>query len=167
MYQKTDQNDLAIIDYEHAISINPAKAKAYLNLGILYLRHSRNYTEALNHLNQAIACGILFFTIEPINLKGYISRGELFEAMYRDNMWKTVNSKKIRSKKMDLATKYAIFATEDYSRAIHIRPSNYLPYLYRGRILLKQGRVEEATVDFHAAFDLNKSIAHTFIQVFL
>jgi tetratricopeptide (TPR) repeat protein len=106
----------------------------------------------------------LFLIIDPVNLKGYISRGEFYEAMYRDNMLKTANSKKIRSKKMDLATKCAILATEDFSRAIHIRPSNYLLYLYRGRILLKQGKVEEATFDFHAAFNLNKSIAHTFIQ---
>lgn len=60
---------------------------------------------------------------------------------------------------------YAYLAIKDYSRAIHIRPSNYVLFLYRGRMLLSQGKVPEATKDFHAAFDLNSGIAQTFIQV--
>ena len=28
---------------------------------------------------------------------------------------------------------------QDYGKAIHLNPGNYILYLYRGRILLKQG----------------------------
>ena len=73
-------------------------------------------------------------------------------------------------------------ATRDYSRVIHMFPGNYLLYLYRGRLLLKQGyeivlelvtwlkmtrKMKEATYDFHAAFELNAGIAQTFVQVHL
>jgi tetratricopeptide (TPR) repeat protein len=58
----------------------------------------------------------------------------------------------------------AEFAIREYSRAIHLFPTKYLLYLHRGSLLLKQGKMSEATSDFHAAFDLNASIAETFIQ---
>jgi tetratricopeptide (TPR) repeat protein len=88
--------------------------------------------------------------------------------MYREAMLKmaaTNHKRTMRANnRMDNAANYVTLAIKDYSRAIHIRPSNYLLFLYRGKMLLKQGKVEEATADFHTAFDLNSSIAQTFIQ---
>jgi tetratricopeptide (TPR) repeat protein len=160
LYQKINQHDLAIMDYHSAIVLNPKKAKSFLNLGILYMRHSKNYPEALKYINKAIA-------VDPIGLKGYISRGELYEAMYREAMLRLANTnmkRTIRTTRMDHAAHYVGLAVKEYTRAIHIRPSNYILFLYRGKMLLKQGKVDEATADFHTAFDLNASIAQTFIQ---
>ena len=125
------------------------------------MKHTKNFTEALAYLNKGIAT-------DQTNLRGYISRGELYEILYRQALLQQANvntKRKFRvTTKLDTATNYAMMAIKDYSRAIHLRPSNYLLFLYRGRMLLKQGKVEEATVDFHAAFDLNSSIAQTFMQ---
>jgi Tfp pilus assembly protein PilF len=57
LYQKLKQNELAIQDYLASVAINPKKSKALLNLGILYMRYSKNYTEALNYINRAIMTG--------------------------------------------------------------------------------------------------------------
>jgi tetratricopeptide (TPR) repeat protein len=124
------------------------------------LRHSKNYLESLIYINKAI-------DVDPTGLRGYIIRGELYEAMYRESMLKvgSSNAKKIlRTTRLRDAEKYVSLAVKDYSRAIHIRPSNYLLFLYRGKMLLKQGKVDEATSDFHTAFSLNGSIAQSFIQ---
>ncbi|KAI8896697.1 hypothetical protein BC833DRAFT_596500 [Globomyces pollinis-pini] len=158
LYEKLNQKDLAILDYISAIEMNPVKSKALLHLGMLYMRHAKNYHEALKCLNAAI-------TADSTNLKGYIGRGELYEVIYRETLLQLANVKRVtRANKMDAANQYVILAIKDYSRAIHLRPSNYLLFLYRGRMLLKLGKVVESTLDFHAAFDLNSNIAQTFVQ---
>ena len=122
------------------------------------MKHTKNYAEALTCLNKGIST-------DQISLRGYISRGELYEILYRQALLQQANVNiKRKLRKLDTATNYAMMAIKDYSRAIHLRPCNYLLFLYRGRMLLKQGKVEEATIDFHAAFDLNSSIAQTFMQ---
>ncbi|KAJ3324940.1 cytochrome c oxidase subunit 1 [Boothiomyces sp. JEL0866] len=160
LYQRLGINNLAIADYMSAIELNPRKAKAFLNLGALYMKNSNTYAEAKHNLNLAI-------TADPCNLRGYINRGELYEKIYKESLLHltTHNSKRaIRGNKLEMVQSYAYLAIKDYSRAIHIRPSNYVLFLYRGRMLLSQGKVPEATKDFHAAFDLNSGIAQTFIQ---
>jgi tetratricopeptide (TPR) repeat protein len=64
MYQKMNQSDLAILDFQNciiwyklAILLNPSKAKGYLNLGVVYMRFTKNFGESLLQLNRAIACG--------------------------------------------------------------------------------------------------------------
>ena len=43
------------------------------------------------------------------------------------------------SHKRDISENYALKSIQDYSRAIHSFPANYVLYLYRGRILLRIG----------------------------
>ncbi|KAJ3259590.1 cytochrome c oxidase subunit 1 [Boothiomyces macroporosus] len=167
LYQRLGFDNLAIADYmsgklglTQAIELDPRKAKAFLNLGALYMKNSSTYAEAKHNLNLAISA-------DPCNLRGYINRGELYEKIYKESLLTltTHNSKRaIRGNKLEMVQSYAYLAIKDYSRAIHIRPSNYVLFLYRGRMLLSQGKVPEATKDFHAAFDLNSGIAQTFIQ---
>lgn len=75
------------------------------------------------------------------------------------------HSRAIWNKKANQANVFSENAIREYSRAIHLYPTKYLLYLHRGSLLLKQGKMQGATSDFHAAFDLNASIAETFIQV--
>jgi len=157
LYQKIKQYDLAISDYQIVIERNPTNSRAMLNLGSIYMNHLKDYPEALEHINRAIS-------IDPRDLRGYICRGELNEHRYIKALLlqntAAATKRKIRmNSKIDNSAQFASAAVRDYSRAIHIRPSNYVFLLYRGRLLLKQGKIEEATKDFNAAFDMNSHIA--------
>nr|KAJ3422198.1 cytochrome c oxidase subunit 1 [Polyrhizophydium stewartii] len=175
VYHKLEKHDLAIADYAAVIELDATKSKAYLNLGILHMRYFKEYTKALYSLNKSIAN-------DPINLQTYLCRGELYQLMHSEAIAEIAEANPLGRKSHRMmnrelvAMAYVDKAVKDYSRAIHLCPNNYLLFLYRGRLLLKQGLVHvltvfglhrlmaEATMDFHAAFDLNSSIAQTFIQ---
>ncbi|KAI8923467.1 hypothetical protein BC831DRAFT_470816 [Entophlyctis helioformis] len=164
LYDKLKCHDLAIADYVSVIELDPTKSRAYLNLGILHMRYFGEYDRALYCLNKSIAN-------DPINLQAYLCRGELYQMLHKETLQEiadlTMPSSRHKTRHVNrehLASSYVDKAIKDYSRAIHLSPKNYLLFLYRGRLLLKQGLMAEATMDFHAAFDLNASIAQTFIQ---
>lgn len=106
-----------------------------------------------------------FYNTDPTNLKAYMYRGEYYEKMITNNSKIDATQARSWNKKGHVVINYAANAIKEYCRAIHLYPTNYLLYLHRGSLLMKQGKMAEATTDFHAAFDLNASIAQTFIQV--
>jgi tetratricopeptide (TPR) repeat protein len=133
------------------------------------MRQTRELEKAIECFNTAISKGKHFFTLDPTILRCYLCRGEYYESLIVDVSKSVLNENKnhkraIWNKKTNLAQIYAEASIREYSRAIHIFPTKYLLFLHRGSLLLKQGRMLEATSDFHAAFDLNTSIAETFIQ---
>lgn len=131
---------------------------ALLSLGIVLMLKIQNYLDAYEYLTRAIAS-------DPVDVRGYISRGELYELKYKQTLEMELTSSIVfGAKKKDTALSYAKLAIRDYCRAIHLRPSKYLLYLYRGRILLKQLKIDDATTDFQAAFNINSNIAQTFVQ---
>ena len=163
LYVKLGQHDLAVADYLVVTELDPTKARAFLNLANIYMRHS-------GELDKSMVCFNKSILIEPTHLESYLCRGELYQQLYSDTLAEIVemNVKGGKSSRhgyrLEIASRYVDRAIKDYTRAIHISPSSYLLFLYRGRMLLKQGLMTEATMDFHAAFDLNSSIAQTFIQ---
>ncbi|KAJ1567925.1 cytochrome c oxidase subunit 1, partial [Nowakowskiella sp. JEL0078] len=102
---------------------------------------------------------------DPTQIRAYLCRGDLFQLLYAEMMSEneTMSIEK-RRKKGSNQLSYLDKAVRDYSKAIHLCPNSYLLYLYRGRLLLKMGMMKEATYDFHSAFELNSSIAQTFMQ---
>lgn len=79
---------------------------------------------------------------DPRQLQAYLSRGELYHILYNISISAAkVNGrpKKADSHKKDISDIYARKSIQDYSRAIHAFPGNYILYLYRGRLLLKIG----------------------------
>ncbi|KAJ2995748.1 cytochrome c oxidase subunit 1 [Globomyces sp. JEL0801] len=95
-----NSNQSADAYFHRAIEMNPVKSKALLHLGMLYMRHAKNYHEALKCLNAAI-------TADSTNLKGYIGRGELYEVIYRETLLQLANVKRVtRANKMDAANQY-------------------------------------------------------------
>ncbi|KAK5670739.1 hypothetical protein QVD99_002513 [Batrachochytrium dendrobatidis] len=164
VYQTIGKYDLSISDYTSVIDLDSTKSKAYLNLGILHMRHYAEYRKALYSFSKSIAN-------DPINLQTYLCRGELYQLLQAEALPELPNRQILGKPRLSRlgnrdnpSISYISKAIQDYSRAIHLCPSNYLLFLYRGRLLLKQGLMAEATTDFHAAFDLNSNIAQTFIQ---
>lgn len=124
---------------------------------------------AIGDLEKAFECFNNAISQDPTNLRSYLCRGEYYEGLIADASKMALNengkhTRAIWNKKANQATLYAEASIREYSRAIHLYPTKYLLYLHRGSLLLKQGRMLEATSDFHAAFDLNAAIAETIIQ---
>ncbi|KAJ3087663.1 cytochrome c oxidase subunit 1, partial [Quaeritorhiza haematococci] len=164
MYCKLGQYNLAIADFATVIQFDPTKATAYLNLGNIYMRFFEDYTKALECFTKAIQ-------YDPLQMRAYLCRGYLYQLIHKkfvgenpgmDSIWATETKR--TAKKKSAAQSYISQAIRDYSKCIHLNPSNYLLYLYRGRLLLKLSFMKEATNDFHAAFELNSGIAQTFVQ---
>ncbi|KAJ3299237.1 cytochrome c oxidase subunit 1 [Borealophlyctis nickersoniae] len=165
LYYKIQEYDLAIADYMTAstvsavIDLDPAKSSAHLSLGILYMKFLQEYDKALDCFNKAIST-------DPVQIRAYLCRGDLHQVLHNWGADAPDAQPEKRSRRARGAANLAHVdrAIMDYGRAIHLCPSNYLLYLYRGRLLLRQGRMKEATYHFHAAFELNSEIAQTFVQ---
>ncbi|KAJ3032763.1 cytochrome c oxidase subunit 1, partial [Rhizophlyctis rosea] len=159
LYYRAGQYDLAIADYLTVIELDPAKWAAHLNLGILYMKHMDEFDKSQDCFNKAIAA-------EPTQIRIYLCRGDLYQMLHHRTLaegGENVQTES-RSRRHRRKVEYIDMAIQDYGRAIHLNPGNYMLYLYRGRILLKQGRMKEATYDFQTAFELNADIAQTFMQ---
>ncbi|ORY43266.1 hypothetical protein BCR33DRAFT_738575 [Rhizoclosmatium globosum] len=160
LYYKLKKYELAIIDYTTVVELDQTKATAWLNLGILYMRFFNDYFRALDCFDKAIFH-------DPIQIKAFLCRGDLLQILdteFNDEFAQMAGTKKKSKANGESALSYLDRAIRDYSKAMHLCPSDYLLYLYRGRLLLKQGKMKDATYDFYAAFELNPGIAQTFMQ---
>ncbi|KAJ3212811.1 cytochrome c oxidase subunit 1 [Dinochytrium kinnereticum] len=163
LYYKLKKYDLSIIDYTTVVELEPSKSVAWLNLGIIFMRYFNEFYKALECFNKAIQ-------YDPIQIRAYLCRGDLFQILHSDSFGEmgdnaSFSEKKAKKPRVLACMSYIDRAIRDYSKAIHMCPSDHLLYLYRGKLLLKQGRMKESTYDFHSAFELNSSIAQTFVQV--
>ena len=95
---------------------------------------------------------------------GFLCRGDLLVKINKDAKRRNNNIVDESGMRRERSQGYIDRAILDYTKAIHLQPSNYLVYLYRGRLFLNLNRRKEATYDFHAAFELNNSILQTFVQ---
>jgi hypothetical protein len=81
--------------------------------------------------------------IDPMQLKSYLCRGELYDLLHAETAKRQdeemEDHKKQKRGRTVSCNFYLRQAIKDYSRAIHMYPATYLLYLYRGRLLLKQG----------------------------
>jgi hypothetical protein len=81
-----------------------------------------------------------FFFSDPIQIRAYLCRGDLYQILHSDSFSEISEAeKKAKKPKGGMAMSFIDKAIRDYSRAIHMCPSDYMLYLYRGRLLLKQG----------------------------
>ncbi|ORX42469.1 TPR-like protein [Piromyces finnis] len=161
VYYTQNDNDYAFHDLNKIISLDNRNVIAYINLGIITLNRYNQLYEALDYFNHALEC-------DPNNVQGYICRGNVYSRMYKQEINRKIASFNIYSIKfMQKKTTYLDRSIRDYSRAIHLNPSNFIYYLFRGRLLLQAMLTNEAKLDFCTAFELNASIAQTAIQKFL
>jgi tetratricopeptide (TPR) repeat protein len=161
VYYIQNDNEYAISDLNRIIELDDKNVIAYINLGIITLNRYNQLYEALDYFNHAIEC-------DPNNVQGYICRGNVYSKMYKEEINRRIASiNEFSIKPIQKKTTYLDRSIRDFSRAIHIEPSNFIYYLFRGRLLLQSMSTNEAKSDFCTAFELNSSIAQTAMQKLL
>ncbi len=148
LYVRQGNFERATDDYLRVLALDPTRYAVSLNLGILSSKFSHNDELSLQHFNSAIERN-------PTQARAYLCRADLYHKMHQNQYNLPLGKKKVN---------YLALSIRDHSRAIHVSPSDHMIYLYRGRLLLKQGKIQDATDDFRSAFELNPSIAQTFVQ---
>ncbi|KAJ3373563.1 cytochrome c oxidase subunit 1 [Allomyces arbusculus] len=156
VYYQLEKYELAQLDWIRVSELN-SNAHLNLNLGILAMLHLDDYVQAMQFLDTAV-------DQDPLLLKAYLARAELYQLLHQESF--LVSGTIIRKLRRRNAGEVSFLerATREYSRAIRMFPRDYILYLYRGRLLLRQKKTGLAMHDFHTAFELNSGIAQTFLQ---
>ncbi|KAI8832186.1 hypothetical protein BC829DRAFT_422863 [Chytridium lagenaria] len=154
--------DEALRDLTMAIQLAPDRADVFYH-PVLYYK--------LKKYDLAIIDYTTVVDLEPSKSIAWLNLGIIF-MRYFNEFYKALecfnkaiqHDKRAKKPRVLASMSFIDRAIRDYSKAIHMIPSDHLLYLYRGKLLLKQGRMKESTYDFHSAFELNSSIAQTFVQ---
>ncbi|XP_057580874.1 tetratricopeptide repeat protein 6 [Hippopotamus amphibius kiboko] len=119
---------LAICDFEAVISLERTIILAYINIGLIYLLHLDNYTEAIWFFSEAIR-------LDPMYIQSYICRAEAYHKFHK-------------LKK----------AVRELSRAIHIQPDGVQLYIIRGQYLLRMKCYDLAKFTIYQLAEMNKGL---------
>ncbi|XP_075803800.1 tetratricopeptide repeat protein 6 isoform X1 [Microtus pennsylvanicus] len=119
---------LAICDFETVISLERTATLAYVNIGLIYLFHLDNYTEAFWRFSEAIR-------IDPLYIQSYICRAETYYKLHK--------------------LKRAVY---ELSRAIHFQPDAIQLYIIRGQYLLMMKRYDLAKSTIYQVAEMNKGL---------
>ncbi|XP_006152426.2 tetratricopeptide repeat protein 6 [Tupaia chinensis] len=119
---------LAICDFETVVSLERTFTLAYVNIGLIYLLHLDNYTEAVQYFSEVIR-------INPLHIQSYICRAE---AYYKLHKWKK--------------------AVNELSQAIHLQPDGIQLYIMRGQYLLMMKCYDLAKFTIYQVAEMNKGL---------
>ncbi|KAL1790377.1 tetratricopeptide repeat protein 6, partial [Sigmodon hispidus] len=119
---------LAICDFETVISLERTATLAYINIGLIYLLHLDNYTEAFWRFTEAIK-------VDPLYIQSYICRAETYHKLHK-------------LKK----------AVSELSRAIHLQPDEIQLYIIRGQYLLSLKCYDLAKFTIYQVAEMNKGL---------
>ncbi|RNA23613.1 Tetratricopeptide repeat 6 [Brachionus plicatilis] len=106
--------DEAIKDFESVLLLDKEYSPAYVNLGIIYMNLTMNYWKAIKYFNLAIKSN-------PVYIRAYLCRAQAYRYVH------------------DLKRAYL-----DYTKAIHMDPTNTQIYIYRGQTILEMGDLKLA-----------------------
>ncbi|XP_040598979.1 tetratricopeptide repeat protein 6 [Mesocricetus auratus] len=119
---------LAIYDFETVISLERTAISAYINIGLIYLLHLDNYTEAFWRFSEAIR-------VDPLYIQSYICRAETYYKLHK--------------------FKRAVY---ELSRAIHLQPDGIQLYIIRGQYLLMMKCYDLAKFTIYQVAEMNKGL---------
>ena len=148
--------------YREALKINPACARCYMNIGIVYAKKKDNI-KALEMFDRSV-------TTDPNDALLYSTRAKIKEAT-GDKLGTLMDLN--RSIKLDPGNAdyfiqrgnyYSIqgdfwLAIADMSKAVELAPANYFPYFQRASVYYGKEMLKEATEDINKAIELDSSIA--------
>ncbi|XP_052040667.1 tetratricopeptide repeat protein 6 isoform X1 [Apodemus sylvaticus] len=117
---------LAICDFETVVSLERTATLAYINIGLIYLQHLDNYTEAFWWFTEAIR-------VDPLYIQSYICRAETYSKLHKLKR-----------------------AVTELSRAIHLQPDALHLYIIRGQYLLMMKSYELAKFTIFQVAEMNK-----------
>jgi tetratricopeptide (TPR) repeat protein/S1-C subfamily serine protease len=165
LYYEQKKWDLALVDCNKAIQINPNDADFYNNRGLLY-DEQKKWDLALADYNKAIH-------INPNLAQAYNNRGSLYDEQKKWDLALTDYNKAIqinpnnatayynrgllyqKQKKWDLAL-------ADYNKAIHINPNLAQAYNNRGVLYSEQKKWDLALADYNKAIHINPNDANAY-----
>nr|XP_021515475.1 tetratricopeptide repeat protein 6 [Meriones unguiculatus] len=119
---------LAVSDFETVIFLERSATVAYINIGLVYLLHLDNYTEAFWWFSEAIR-------IDPLYIQSYLCRAETYHKLH--TLKKAVN---------------------ELSRAIHLQPDAIQLYIIRGQYLLIMKCFDLAKFTIYQVAEMNKGL---------
>ncbi|XP_055464683.1 tetratricopeptide repeat protein 6 [Psammomys obesus] len=119
---------LAVSDFETVIFLERSATVAYINIGLVYLLHLDNYTEAFWWFSEAIR-------IDPLYIQSYLCRAETYHKLH--TLKKAVN---------------------ELSRAIHLQPDAIQLYIIRGQYLLFMKCFDLAKFTIYQVAEMNKGL---------
>ncbi|XP_063677695.1 uncharacterized protein LOC134813749 isoform X3 [Bolinopsis microptera] len=125
LYADLHRYEEAVPDFEVVVELDWNSVEAHINLGLICQLH-------LKQFKRAIRCFAAAIDVDPTQHRAYVCRGDAYKAI----------------KKFGLAL-------IDYTRAIHIRPDVARYYLYRGKLLLEMGHLDQAAQHIRFASVLN------------
>lgn len=159
-YLDSNSPDLALADFNSAISANPASASAYINRGLVYYRR-KNYPDAMADFTKAIQ-------IDPTNPESFYNRGLIYmdKAQYTEAItdfdkyisMNTSNQEYLADGYFDRGRSYFLkgneeLALKDINTAIETAPKGRF-YKARAAIYRKQGKTSLAVEDEQKATSL-------------
>ena len=119
VYRSLKLYEEAFFDFLTYVKLNPTLSIGHTLLGLMYLKHQKDYHRAVHHFTLSIG-------LEPTNAKTYACRGDTYFIL------------------SDLK-----LALLDYSRASHLSPENLNYHILRGRVLLNMDNLALAKKHLH------------------
>ena len=154
--------ELAVRDYQQAISLNYRRPELFNNLGAAYIDQGK-YEDALSQLNQALGLRPNYFMALLNRAVAYSKQGKMGQALVDFSEAERLNPQSpllyLNRGLAEFAAGYYEAAAQDYSQLIDLQPSNPRPYLERGRTLMKMEAYQNAMDDFQKAIALSPNYA--------
>jgi tetratricopeptide (TPR) repeat protein len=165
VYRTRKQDDLALVDYNQAIKLDPNYAPAYGNRGNVYYAR-KQYKLALIEYNQAIK-------LDPNLALAYCSRGNVYYVMeqydlalaeYDQSIKLDPNDASVYAKRGNvyLDKKQYDLALADYNQVIKLEPNYVDAYNNRGRVYYAMGQYDLALADYNQTLKLEPGYVHAY-----
>ncbi|XP_074146808.1 tetratricopeptide repeat protein 6 [Sminthopsis crassicaudata] len=153
------ERNIAMKDYQAALSISPEYSLAYFNAGNIYLHH-RQFSQASDFYSKALQ-------FDPLNDSAVLNRAitniilqkfeeakqDFIRAIYLCPFWAAVYYNKAH---LYYCLQQYETAEEDLSKALSLQPNDHLAYKLRADVHGKMGMMEEALKDYNQSLDLQE-----------
>jgi tetratricopeptide (TPR) repeat protein len=166
-YHRLGQNEQAIVEYQHAIAINPLDPNAFIGRGDAYAALGQHQS-ALADYNEAVRLG-------PDYPRAYSSRGELLAEIGQEEQSLADLDRAIQ---LDAGFAHAYSlrgallsqrgqndrALADYDAVIRLSPERPGGYKDRGGVLVRLGRFQRAIPDLDKAITLDPKRSSAYLN---
>jgi tetratricopeptide (TPR) repeat protein len=164
-YDTLELYELALVDLNEAIRLDPTYAQAYYNRGNSYY-HLRQYEQAIANYGEAIR-------LNPTDTKSYTNRGASYAHLGQHAQAIADFDEAIRLNPTDAkpyTNRGASYqnlgqheqAIADYDDVIHLNPTDANAYFYRGTSYQSLGQHTRAIADYDEAIRLNPTFAQAY-----
>lgn len=154
-YNRQDNHERAIVDYNEAIRLNPNFANAYYNRGVAY-GDMRRYDEAIADYTQALA-------LDPQHGDSYGNRGHAhyMQGRLQEALADLDRALTVRHTAVDFGNRGAVYydlgeytrALADFDQALLLNPRSSIDFNSRGNVYYQLRDYDRALVDYNRAIE--------------